>query len=110
MIVHGKSLFRILTILSMVPALAFSAPAAGKVRSALGTVDRWKAKQSEWTSLRVGANVFQSDRIRTGIESEVIFGLPDGSSIAIAENTEVEMVDLLKPNDEGGFEDRKSVV
>jgi len=95
--------------MALVPAMAFSAPAVGKVRSALGSVDRMKVKQSEWSALRVGAQVYQSDRIRTGIESEVIFGLPDGSSITIAENAEVELTNILEPNNEGGFETRLDV-
>ena len=38
------------------------------------------------------------------MESEVVFGFPDGSSISIAEKTEVELVNLFEPNDEGGVE------
>ena len=101
-----KSLVSVLVTLALLPAFVFSAPAAGKVRSALGQVDRWKAKQSEWAKLLVGAKIYQSDRVRTGVESEVIFGLPDGSTIAIAENTEVEIAELLEPNSDGGFETR----
>lgn len=97
-------LVRSVLALALVPALAISAPAVGKVRSALGSVDRLKARQNDWAALRVGASLFQSDRIRTGTESEVIFGLPDGSSISIAENAEVELSSLLEPNGEGGFE------
>lgn len=97
---------RVAAVLALVPSLAFSAAAAGKVRSALGSVDRMKAKQKDWSALRVGANIFQSDRVRTGMESEVIFGLPDGSTITIAENAEVEMSNLLEPNGNGGFETR----
>lgn len=100
----------ILAIICFVlPTVAFSAPAAGKVRSALGSVDRWKAKQNEWAALRVGANIYQSDKVRTGEESEVIFALPDGSMITIAENAEVEISDLLKPNEQGGFETRLDI-
>lgn len=101
--------FRLAVAVALLPAMAFSAPAVGKVRSALGTVDRIKIKQSEWSALRVGAHVYQSDRVRTGVESEVIFGLPDGSSITIAENAEVEMTNLLEPNNEGGFETRLDI-
>lgn len=103
----GKfSLVSLFTVLAIAPTIAFSASAVGKVRSALGTVDRQKAKQTDWSALRVGASIFQTDKVRTGMESEVIFGLPDGSTISIAENAEVEMSQLLEPNDEGGFETR----
>lgn len=103
----GKySLISLFSVLAIAPTIAFSAPAVGKVRSALGSVDRQKAKQLDWSALRVGASIYQTDKVRTGMESEVIFGLPDGSTISIAENAEVEMSQLLEPNDEGGFETR----
>ena len=101
-----KKVFHSLLIMSLLPAFAFSAPAAGKVRSTLGSVDRLKPKQNEWAILRVGASIYQSDKVRTGKESEVIFGMNDGSSITIAENSEVEMSSLLQPNGDGGFETR----
>lgn len=102
-------LLRSIAVISLIPALAFSAPAAGKVRSAMGAVDRQKIKQTDWSALRVGAYIYQSDKVRTGNESEVIFGLPDGSSITIAENAEVELSNLLEPNDQGGFETKLDI-
>ncbi|MCQ2097295.1 MAG: FecR family protein [Fibrobacter sp.] len=104
-----NSVFRVVAALALIPTFAFSAPAAGKVRSALGEVDRQKVRQTDWTALRVGANIYQSDKVRTGNESEVIFALPDGSSITIAENAEVEMHNLLEPNGQGGFETRLDI-
>jgi len=93
---------RILPLLMIVPALVFAAP-AGKVRSALGTVDRQKVKQKDWSPLRVGASIFQTDRVRTGVESEAVFALPDGSIITIAENAEVEMSNLLETDGKGAY-------
>jgi hypothetical protein len=84
--------------------MLFAAPAVGKVRMTLGDVTRWKAKLDNWQELKPGAKLYQSDKVRTGVESEVVFGFPDGSSISIAEKTEVELVNLFEPNDEGGFE------
>lgn len=103
---NAKFGLKLAVAVALLPALAFSAPAVGKVRSALGSVERIKEKQKDWSSLNVGAKIYQADRVRTGIESEVIFGLPDGSSITIAENAEIEMTNLLEPNNEGGFETR----
>lgn len=100
---------RSMMILALVPALAFSASAVGKVRMALGDVDRWKAKQSTWKAIGVGDKIAQSDKVRTGVESEVVLGLPDGSSIMIGEKTIVEMENLFEPNDEGGFETKIDV-
>lgn len=105
----NKSFLSLFTIFAIAPAIAFSAPAAGKVRSKIGDVDRLKANQRDWAALRVGANIFQSDLVRTGLASEVIFGLPDGSTISIAENSEVAMSSLLQPNEEGGFETRLDI-
>lgn len=107
--IPAKLLLCSMFFVTVLPTVAVSATAAGKVRSVLGTVDRWKAKQSEWSALRVGASIHQYDKVRTGVESEVIFGLPDGSSISVAEKTIVEMTDLLKPNSEGGFETKIDV-
>ena len=109
MFCSAKFFFRVAVALAVLPALSFSAPAAGKVRSTLGIVDRWKVKLNNWEQLWTGAKVYQSDLVRTGVESEVVFALPDGSSITIAENTEIELSQLLEPNDEGGFETKIDV-
>ena len=107
--ISSKTFLRSMMILAVMPAMVFSATAVGKVRMALGEVDRWKAKQNEWIHIKTGAKVYQSDKVRTGVESEVVFGLPDGSSIMIGENTIVEMEKLFEPNDEGGFETKIDV-
>jgi hypothetical protein len=107
--ISSKTFLRSMMILAVMPAMVFSAPAVGKVRMTLGEVDRWKAKQNEWFKINSGAKVYQSDKVRTGVESEVVFGLPDGSSIMIGENTIVEMEKLFEPNDEGGFETKIDV-
>lgn len=107
--ISSKTFLRSMMILAVMPAMVFSAPAVGKVRMTLGEVDRWKAKQNEWFKINPGAKVYQSDKVRTGVESEVVFGLPDGSSIMIGENTIVEMEKLFEPNDEGGFETKIDV-
>ena len=103
------SMFRLLPVMLLVPALAFSASAVGKVRSVLGEVDRQKAKQKDWTPLRVSSPIYQTDRVRTGQESEVVFGLPDGSIITIAEFAEVEMSQLLESDGKGAFKTRLDI-
>lgn len=107
--VSSKMFLRTMMLLAVIPAMAFSAPAVGKVRMTLGEVDRWKAKQNEWNAIKPGVKIYQSDKVRTGVESEVVFGLPDGSSIMIGEKTIVEMENLFEPNDEGGFETKINV-
>lgn len=101
--------FRLLPVLFLIPSLAFSASVAGKVRAALGECERQKAKQVKWSPLVVGASIFQTDRLRTGAESEIIFGLPDGSTVSIAENAEVEIERLLEPDGKGSFDTRLNV-
>ena len=102
--IPGRALLCSIAVVMLLPTVSMSATAAGKVRSVLGTVDRWNAKQGDWRALRVNASVYQYDRVRTGVESEVIFALPDGSTISVAEKTVVELTTLLEPNGEGGFE------
>lgn len=101
--------FRLFPVLFLIPSLAFSASVAGKVRAALGECERQKAKQVKWSPLVVGASIFQTDRLRTGAESEIIFGLPDGSTVSIAENAEVEIERLLEPDGKGSFDTRLNV-
>lgn len=102
--ISRRVLLHAMLIVAVLPAILFAAPAVGKVRMTLGDVTRWKAKLDCWQGLHPGAKLYQSDKVRTGEESEVVFGFPDGSSISIAEKTEVELVNLFEPNDEGGFE------
>lgn len=99
----------LLLLLLFVPQTALSAPAAGKVRSALGVVERQKIKKKDWNRLSTNMNVFQSDRVRTGLESQVVVGLTDGSLITIAENAEVELSSLLEETEKGAFRTRIDV-
>lgn len=92
----NRSVLSVVLGMLVVPSLVLADAPAGKVRSKLGDVDRQKENQDAWKPLSVGASVFQSDRVRTGTESEVIFGLPDGSVISIAENAEIVLSELLE--------------
>lgn len=103
------SLCSLFLLLLFVPQTAMSAPAAGKVRSALGIVERQKVKKKDWTRLSTNMNVYQSDRVRTGLESQVVVGLTDGSLITIAENAEVELASLLEETEKGAFRTRVDV-
>ncbi len=107
--ISSKKFLRSMMILAVMPAMVFSATAVGKVRMASGEVDRWKAKQNEWIHIQTNANVYQTDKVRTGEASEVTIGLQDGSAIRIGEKSIVEMETLFEPNDEGGFETKIDV-
>lgn len=95
----GKTgFFTILSALLLaMPAMADKAT-TGKVRSVLGDVSRLKVNKENWTALRVGAKVEQSDKIRTEVESQAIINLPDGSTISIEENSLVVFEELLAMN------------
>lgn len=85
----NRPLFLIVFIVSVLffanPLLADEAT-SGKVRSVLGEVTRQKKAQNQWLPLRVGAKVYESELIRTLVESQAIISLPDGSSLTIEEN------------------------
>ena len=72
-----KTVF-LMALMLLLSSFSYAAPVAGKVRSALGDVSRQKKNQSTWSTLRVGAKVFQTDKVKTGQESELVLGLPDG--------------------------------
>lgn len=92
---HNFKTFAIfMALMVAVPALA-EKTTTGKVRSVLGDVSRQKVNKVNWTALRVGAKVEQSDKIRTEIESQAIINLPDGSSISIEENSIVIFDELV---------------
>lgn len=70
----------------------------GKVRRVVGECDARSVKK-DWSPVRMGQKVVEDDRIRTARESEVLVGMNDGSSLLVAENSEVaisaEMIDSL---------------
>lgn len=92
------------TFFTIFLALLLAAPVfankmtTGKVRSVLGDVTRQKAQKTNWTALRVGAKVEESDKIKTASESQAIINLPDGSSISVEENALVVFSELLAMN------------
>lgn len=88
----------ILLFAMFLAVVANAAPSLGKVRSVLGDVNRKKNSESSWAALRVGAKVFQSDVIKTEIESETILGMPDGSVLTIAEKSEILLSELVEDN------------
>lgn len=88
----------LLLIVTLFVSLSQAAPVAGKVRSALGEVSRQKKNQTSWSALRVGSKVFQTDKVKTGQESELVLGLPDGSIITIEEHSEIALSELFEEN------------
>lgn len=89
--------FRLFSIiLATLVAYSFAAKTTyGKVRSRIGDVGLQKPNTSEWVEPHVGTKVHEGDLLRTMMESQVIVGLPDGSSISIEENSIVSMSELI---------------
>lgn len=89
-------------VLAMLVAFGTTSFAAktssGKVRSVIGDVTRQKSNDDSWTPLRVGAKVQGKDKIKTLVESLATIALPDGSTISVEENSEVEFSTLVSEN------------
>ena len=89
--------FKVLTILLAVLA-SYPMAAAGKIRFAIGDERKiidTKGKESE---AKTGGKVREKDKIRTGIEAQVIVALPDGSIVSVEENSLVEFTNLNSAN------------
>ncbi|WP_407443245.1 FecR domain-containing protein [Fibrobacter sp.] len=90
-----SSKFKALTILL---ALAVCYPYAaasksGKIRYAVGERNIIDEKGSE-RQAKQGAKVKEKELVKTGIESQVVISLPDGSSISVEENSLVQFLSL----------------
>lgn len=70
-----------------------------KVRKSLGDANYTRGKVEKWKHVSVGQKMIENDRVRTALESEVVLGVEDGSSLWITENSDVtlsaEMLDAV---------------
>ena len=72
----------------------------GKIRNASGPQALHEPKgKGGYINAEPNAKVTQKDRFKTGDESLIIIGLPDGSALTINERTEAQMTELL--NEDG---------
>ncbi|GEM_PF-1588433 len=92
----GECLFRCFLAIAFGMTATFAATVTGKVRSVIGDVKSMGEKKKEWKPVKQGAKVYYGDLYRTGVESEAILGLPDGSMITIAELSEIGMSELFE--------------
>lgn len=91
------------TALLLMAALTFSyadKPLKGKVRYAVGEVNRQKAKQDDWKPLKTFATVEEADKIKTEEASQATIAFPDGSILSVEENSLVEI--KILSSDDGG--------
>lgn len=85
-----------LTLLAFgVSFVAADTPKSGKVRLVIGEVQFQKKGVGDWNLLRVNGKVQEKDKIKTFQESTVSIAMPDGSIVAVSENSEVEFSQLL---------------
>ena len=71
-----------------------------KVRKVLGETELMRKDSDKWSKLRYGQLLAEKDRIRTGAESEAVMSVNDGTSLWIAElsdvTLDVEIFDSLR--------------
>ncbi|MBO7383952.1 MAG: FecR domain-containing protein [Fibrobacter sp.] len=87
------------TLLAVLVSLSAAAK-SGKIRYAVGEPENKvilhpNGKQEE---AKIGGKIKEKDKVRTGLESQVIVALPDGSTISIEENSLVEFSTLNAEN------------
>lgn len=91
-----KMFFRVLALLAVLVVCGYSAESLAKVHSVIGEVDRATKKNPEWKQLHVGNKVAMHDRLRSALESEATFNMPDGSMITLTENSEITIAQMTQ--------------
>ena len=89
--------FKVLAVL-LAGLVSFPLAAAGKIRFAIGDERKIIDTKGKETDAKTGGKVREKDKIRTGIEAQVIVALPDGSIISVEENSLVEFTNLQSSN------------
>lgn len=92
--------YQFVAVLLMALVSLSSAAKSGKVRYAIGEPENKVILHENGKSeeARIGSKVREKDKIRTGMESQVIVALPDGSTISVEENSLVEFTNLNSDN------------
>ena len=81
--------FKFIAIL-LIGLVSYPMAAAGKIRFAIGDERKIIDTKGKETDAKTGGKIREKDKVRTGIESQVIVALPDGSIISVEENSLVE--------------------
>ena len=89
--------FKFIAIL-LIGLVSYPMAAAGKIRFAIGDERKIIDTKGKETDAKTGGKVREKDKVRTGIESQVIVALPDGSIISVEENSLVEFTNLNSSN------------
>lgn len=89
--------FKVLAVL-LAGLVSYPMAAAGKIRFAIGDERKIIDTKGKEAEAKTGGKVREKDKIRTGIEAQVIVALPDGSIISVEENSLVEFTNLNSAN------------
>ena len=89
--------FKFIAIL-LIGLVSYPMAAAGKIRFAIGDERKIIDTKGKETDAKTGGKIREKDKVRTGIESQVIVALPDGSIISVEENSLVEFTNLNSSN------------
>lgn len=91
--------FRLLFILlAATVSYPMAASKSGKIRYAIGEERNIIHQNGKEVKASIGGKVKEQDKIRTGIEAQVVVALPDGSTISVEENSLVEFSNLHSEN------------
>jgi len=91
------------TLLLLFAATTLFAQESAKVRFMVGDVQYLKANQTNWQRARLNAQVFEGDRLKTGLNSRVELEMPDGSVIKIDQSSIFDVKEIESP--ESGEDD-----
>ena len=89
--------FKVLAVI-LAGLVSYPMAAAGKIRFAIGDERKIIDTKGKETDAKTGGKVREKDKIRTGIEAQVIVALPDGSTVSVEENSLVEFTNLNSAN------------
>ena len=89
--------FKFIAIL-LIGLVSYPMAAAGKIRFAIGDERKIIDTKGKETDAKTGGKIREKDKVRTGIESQVIVAHPDGSIISVEENSLVEFTNLNSSN------------
>jgi hypothetical protein len=74
--------FKVLAVI-LAGLVSYPMAAAGKIRFAIGDERKIIDTKGKETDAKTGGKVREKDKIRTGIEAQVIVAIPDGSTVSV---------------------------
>jgi len=84
----------ILALLILSPALAQQAPPSAELKRVIGRVEILRKGQAQWIPAVIGARLVEGDDIRAFSGAQAELGMPDASTVQLAENSRLLMTKL----------------